>query len=199
MSVVATVCSWLLTFLPIIWWVASKAFPRIIPGLIALVKSGGVIGSILYVVVGIIKWVKHISIKLLAIRLGAGVLGKIFTCIRYILNFMFRFPIIAGITLVLSQVFPTLWERIFLIVGAVSLKIALMLFGNVMRLINDSAENNIDTLNAIIGESADQLPPCMVDVLGYMHVVEDIGLIISTLILIMVYNFVVAFAFKFVK
>lgn len=199
MAIIGTICAWLLNLLPVLWFVASKVFPRIIPALVAVMKNGGVIATILGVFVGVYKWVKHLSISLLAIKLGSGFFGKIFTVIRFFLNFMFRFPIIAGITLVLSQIFPTVYERIFLVVGAVSIKIALSIFGNVMRLINDSAENNVDALNTILGESLDQLPPCMVDVMGYMHLVEDVGLLVSMAILIMVYNFVTAFAFKFVK
>lgn len=199
MAIIGTICAWLLNLLPILWFVASKVFPRVIPALVAMMKNGGIIATILGVFVGVYKWVKHLSIALLAIKLGSGFFGKIFTVIRFFLNFMFRFPIIAGITLVLSQIFPTVYERIFLVVGAVSIKIALSIFGNVMRLINDSAENNVEALNTILGESIDQLPPCMVDVLGYMHLVEDVGLLVSTAILIMVYNFVTAFAFKFVK
>lgn len=199
MAFIGVLMGWIVPLLPIIWWIAAKAFPRIIPALIALMGKGGVIAAILSAIVGIYKWVKHLSIVLLAIKLGAGPLGRIFSAIRWILNVTFKFPVIMGLTLVLSQVFPGLLERIFLIVGSLSVKIGLMIFGNVMSLLNDSAENNIDQLNEIIGDSAAQLPPCLVDVMGYMHIVEDIGLIISTAILIMIYNFVTAFAFKFVK
>ena len=199
MAILGTVLSWVVSFLPIIWWVASKGFPKIIPALMAVMGKGGVIAAILGAIVGIYKWVKHLSIALLAIKLGAGPLGRIFSAIKWILNFAFKFPVIMGITLVGSQIFPGLLERIFLLVGAVSVKIALVLFGNVMRLINSSAENNTEMLNTVIGDSIDQLPPCLVDVMAYMHVVEDIGLLVSTAILIMVYNFVTAFAFKFVK
>lgn len=199
MALLGTILSWVISFLPIIWWIASKGFPKIIPELMAMMGKGGVIAAILGAIVGIYKWVKHLSIALLAIKLGAGPLGRIFSAIKWILNFAFKFPVIMGITLVGSQIFPGLLERVFLLVGAVSVKIALVLFGNVMRLINTSAENNTDMLNSVIGDSLDQLPPCLVDVMAYMHVVEDVGLLVSTAILIMVYNFVTAFAFKFVK
>ena len=199
MPILGVIMGWIVPLLPVIWWFAQKALPRLLPALVAMMGKGGVIAAILGAIVGIYKWVRHLSIVLLAIKLGAGPLGKIFSAIRWILNATFKFPIIMGLTLVLSQVFPGLLERIFLIVGALSVKIGLMIFGNVMDLINDSAENNIDQLNSIVGSSLDQLPPCLVDVMGYMHLVEDIGLIISTAILIMVYNFVTAFAFKFVK
>lgn len=199
MPILGVIMGWIVPLLPVIWWFARKALPRLVPALIAMMGKGGVIAAVLGAIVGIYKWVRHLSIVLLAIKLGAGPLGKIFSAIRWILNATFKFPIIMGLTLVLSQIFPGLLERIFLIVGALSVKIGLMIFGNVMDLINDSAENNIDQLNSIVGSSLDQLPPCLVDVMGYMHLVEDIGLIISTAILIMVYNFVTAFAFKFVK
>lgn len=199
MPILGVIMGWIVPLLPIIWWFARKALPRLVPALIAMMGKGGVIAAILGAIVGIYKWVRHLSIVLLAIKLGSGPLGRIFSAIRWILNATFKFPIIMGLTLVLSQIFPGLLERIFLIVGALSVKIGLMIFGNVMDLINDSAENNMDQLNSIVGSSLDQLPPCLVDVMGYMHLVEDVGLIISTAILIMVYNFVTAFAFKFVK
>lgn len=199
MALIGTICSWVITFLPILWWLFAKVFPRLIPATMATVGKGGVIAAILGAVVGIYKWLKHLSIVLLAIKLGSGPLGRIFSAIKWLLNFTFKFPVIMGITLVGSQIFPGLLERIFLLVGAVSVKIALVLFGNVMKLINNSAENNTELLNTVVGNSVDQLPPCLVDVMGYMHVVEDIGLVVSTAILIMVYNFVTAFAFKFVK
>lgn len=199
MPALGVIMGWIVPLLPIIWWFARKALPRLVPALIAMMGKGGVIAAILGAIVGIYKWVRHLSIVLLAIKLGSGPLGKIFSAIRWILNATFKFPIIMGLTLVLSQVFPGLLERIFLIVGALSVKIGLMIFGNVMDLINDSAENNIEQLNTVLGDSLSQLPPCLVDVMGYMHLVEDIGLIISTAILIMVYNFITAFAFKFVK
>lgn len=199
MPIVGAIMGWIVPLLPVIWWFARKALPRLVPALVAMMGKGGVIAAILGAIVGIYKWVKHLSIVLLAIKLGSGPLGKIFSAIRWILNVTFKFPVIMGLTLVLSQVFPGLLERIFLIVGALSVKIGLVIFGNVMDLINDSAENNMDQLNTIVGSSVDQLPPCLVDVMGYMHLVEDIGLIISTAILIMVYNFVTAFAFKFIK
>lgn len=199
MPIIGVIMGWIVPLLPIIWWFARKAIPRLVPALLAMMGKGGVIAAILGAIVGIYKWVRHLSIVLLAIKLGSGPFGKIFSAIRWILNATFKFPIIMGLTLVLSQVFPGLLERIFLIVGALSVKIGLMIFGNVMDMINESAENNIDQLNSIVGSSLGQLPPCLVDVMGYMHLVEDIGLIISTAILIMVYNFVTAFAFKFVK
>lgn len=199
MPILGVIMGWIVPLLPVIWWLARSFLPKLVPSLVTLMGRGGVIAAILSVLVGIYKWFKHLSIVLLAIKLGSGPLGRIFSAIRWILNVTFKFPVIMGLTLVLSQIFPGLLERIFLIVGALSVKIGLVVFGNVMRLINDSAENNTEQLTAIIGQSVDQLPPCLVDVMGYMHLVEDIGLIVSTAILIMVYNFVTAFAFKFIK
>ena len=165
MPIVGAIMGWIVPLLPVIWWFARKALPRLVPALVAMMGKGGVIAAILGAIVGIYKWVKHLSIVLLAIKLGSGPLGKIFSAIRWILNVTFKFPVIMGLTLVLSQVFPGLLERIFLIVGALSVKIGLVIFGNVMDLINDSAENNMDQLNTIVGSSVDQLPPCLVDVM----------------------------------
>ena len=72
-----------------------------------------------------------------------------------------------------------------------------MLFTKIMSAMEDY--NNMEELNQIVGSSLDNMPPCLLDVLGYMHVVEDIGLIIGTLILLFTYKIVSALAFKFVR
>ena len=199
MGIAATILSWIISFLPVIWWVSTKGLPKLVPMLGSLMGRKGIIGAIVATVYGVYRWVKHLSIALLKIKLGYGILGKIFSLLRLTLWLGFRFPVIMGITLVGSMIFPGLLEKVFLLIGAVSIKIGLTLFGNVMELIKNSAENNTDTLITAIGDASSQLPPCMVDVLGYLHVVEDLGLIVGTILLIMIYNFVVAFAFKFIK
>ena len=133
----------------------------------------------------------------LPIKLGNGLLGHIFKAIRVLLNCSFRFPVIVVFTLVMSQVFPSLLEHLFLIVGAIALKIGMMIFSKVMSSMDDVS--NMDTLNTIIGDSASNMPPCMIDMLAYLHVIEDLGLIITTAVVVMTYNLVTTFAFKFVR
>lgn len=193
----SAVIGFLLNVLPLIWYLCSKAAPGIFKGITAMAGKTGILAKICGAIVAIYWFVRRLPIAFLKIKLGTGVLGHIFTAIRWILNSMWRFPVIMFLTLVLSQVFPSLLEKIFLIVGALAIKIGVMLFGTVMKSIEDM--DNSSELTAIIGDSLDNWPPCLMDVLGYLHIVEDLGMIITTLVLIMTYNLVSSLAFKFIK
>ena len=105
-------------------------------------------------------------------------------------------PIILAITFVLSAFCPTLFEKLMMIIGAVSVKIALVLVKWGSKVIDNMQENNVDEFYAIMGESIDSLPPCFIDVLGYCHLVEDIGIIVSTAIFCGIYNLIKHFYFK---
>ena len=185
----------LLNFLPLLIYVFKKA--PILKTLVATSGKTGLFASIAGVLMAIYHFVKSIPIFLLKVRLGNGLLGHIFSAIRVLLNCSFNFPVIVVFTLVMSQVFPSLLEHLFLIVGAIALKVGIMIFSKVMASMEESS--NIDTLNQIIGNSADNLPPCMIDMLAYLHVIEDLGLIITTAVVVLTYNIVTAFAFKFVR
>ena len=52
-------------------------------------------------------------------------------------------------------------------------------------------------LQQIMGESIDSLPPCIVDIMGYMHFVEDVGMLITTAVFIGIYNLVTYFFFRY--
>lgn len=193
----AAVLGFLFNVLPLIWFVVTKALPGFFGTVQTIAGRAGVLGKICSAIVSVYWFVRRLPITFLKIKLGTGALGRIFSAVRWILNFGFKFPVIMFITLVGSQIFPSLLERIFLLIGAVAVKIAVMLFGKIMTAMQDS--NNMDLINNVVGESLDAMPPCLIDVLGYMHVVEDLGMIIGTLVLIMTYNLVSAIAFKFVR
>lgn len=197
MPLLATVMSWLVDVLPLIWFIAVKGFPGLFKQVTAMAGRAGIIGKICGAIVAAYWFVRRLPIAFLKIKLGSGVLGKIFSAVRWILNFGFRFPVIMFITLVGSQIFPGLLEKIFLMVGALCVKIGLMLFGKIMTAMEDS--NNMEEITAIVGDSLDHFPPCMLDVMAYMHIIEDIGLIVSTYVLIMTWNLVTSLAFKFVR
>lgn len=197
MPILATVMGWLVNVLPLIWFLSVKGFPALIKAATAMAGRTGILAKICGVIVAIYWFIRRLPITFLKIKLGTGVLGKIFSAIRWMLNFGFRFPVVLFITLVGSQIFPGLLEKIFLLVGALCVKIGLMLFGKIMAAMEDT--NNMEQVTAIVGESLDQFPPCMLDVMAYMHIVEDIGLIVSTYVLIMTWNLVTSFAFKFVR
>ena len=187
----------LVNVLPLIWYFVAKKLPGIGAMIAGAAGRAGVLGKICAGLMAVYWFVRRLPIAFLKIKLGSGILGKIFSGIRWALNMGFKFPVIMFITLVLSQVFPSLLEKIFMLIGAVAIKISVMLFGKIMSAMEDS--NNMDMINSIVGDSLDAMPPCLIDVLGYMHIVEDLGMIISTLVLIMTYNLVSAIAFKFVR
>lgn len=196
-AIVGVVISWLVNLLPVIWFLANKAMPGLFKEVTVLAGRAGLVGKICGAIVWVYWFVRRLPISFLKIKLGNGVLGKIFLGIRVILSMMGKFPVIMFITLVGSQIFPGLLEKCFLIIGAIAIKIVMKLFTHVMDAMEDY--NNMDMLNQIVGDSLDNMPPCLIDVLGYMHIVEDIGMIIGTLVLIITYNFVSSIAFKFVR
>lgn len=197
MPLLATIMGWLVNVLPLIWFVAVKGLPTAFKAITAAAGRAGIIGKICGVVVAVYWFIRRLPITFLKIKLGSGVLGKIFSAIRWMLNFGFRFPVVMFITLVGSQIFPGLLEKIFLLVGALCVKIGLMIFGKIMSAMEDV--NNMEEITSVVGNSLDNFPPCMLDVMAYMHIVEDIGLIVSTYVLIMTWNLVTSLAFKFVR
>lgn len=191
------IVGWLINLLPLIWFLAAKGMPGLLKGMTTLSGRAGLVGKICGGIVWMYWFIRRLPIQFLKIKIGYGLLGKIFTGIRVIFGLFCNFPAIIFITLVGSQIFPSLLEKLFLLVGAVAVKIVLMIFTRVMSAMEDY--DNMEQLNQIVGDSLDNMPPCLLDVLGYMHVVEDIGLIIGTLILLFTYKIVSAIAFKFVR
>ena len=191
------VVGWLINLLPLIWFLAARGMPALLKEATTLAGRAGLVGKICGAIVWVYWFIKRIPIQFLKIKIGYGLLGKIFLGIRVIFGLFCNFPVIIFITLVGSQIFPSLLEKLFLLIGAVAVKIVLMIFTRVMSAMEDY--DNMEQLNQIVGDSFDNMPPCLLDVLGYMHVVEDIGLIIGTLILLFTYKIVSAIAFKFVR
>lgn len=193
----AAVIGWLLTLLPLLWSLLAKAFPKIIPALMSAAGRAGIIGTICAVIVKIYKFLIGIPLFIAGIFKGVGALGSIFVAIRYILSLFLRFPVIMGFTLVMGQYFPTLLEKIFLVVGAVSIKIALIFVKWGKSFVDNMKENNLQQLQQALGDSVNQLPPCLVDIMGYLHFVEDIGMIITTAVFIGIYNLVTYFFMRY--
>lgn len=118
--------------------------------------------------------------------------------IAYFLKNSISAPIILGITFLLSAFAPTVFEKLFFIIGAVFAKFGLMLVKWATNMVGGMHENNTEELIDILGDSAQALPACSVDVLGYLHMVEDLGMIIATLIFVGLYNLIKHFYFKFI-
>lgn len=116
--------------------------------------------------------------------------------IAYFLKNTFTGPIILAIMFVLSAFFPTVAEKIFMIVGAVAMKLAIVMVRWGSKVIENAPENNLDELYTILGTTVDNVPHCFIDILGYCHLVEDMGMIISTAIFCGIYNLIKYFYFK---
>lgn len=105
-------------------------------------------------------------------------------------------PVILGIMFVLSAFFPTLAEKIFMIVGAVAMKLAIVMVRWGSNVLSNAPENNVQELYTILGTTVDGIPHCFIDILGYCHLVENLGMIISTAVFCGIYNLIKYFYFK---
>lgn len=193
------VIGWFLSVLPLVWALLSKVLPKLIPSLVAVAGRGGVIAVIASVIVKIYSFIIGIPGWLIGVYGKGGILFTIIMVIRIIIRNIAKFPVIVGFTLLMGQYFPTIFEKIFLVVGALSIKLALVFVGWGKSFIDSLQQNNTAELNQIMGESLNSLPPCMVDVMGYMHFVEDVGFIVTTAVFVGIYNLVWAFFMRMAK
>lgn len=193
------VIGWLLSVLPLIWAFVSKALPKLIPSLISVAGRGGVLALIASVIVKIYSFIIGIPGWLIGVYGKGGLLFSIIMVVRIIIRHIAKFPVIVGFTLLMGQYFPTIFEKIFLVVGALSIKLALVFVGWGRSFIDGLQQNNTSELNQILGDSLTSLPPCMVDIMGYMHFVEDVGFIVTTAVFVGIYNLVWAFFMRMAK
>jgi len=193
----SVVIGWLIPLLPLIWSLVTKAFPKLIPAIISAAGRAGVIGAICAVLVKIYKFLIGVPVWIGSLFKGVGPIASIFVAIRFIISLFMRFPIVMGFTLFISQYYENLLEKIFLTVGALSIKLALIFVKWGKHFIDNLKENNIAELKEILGDSIDGLPPCMVDVMGYLHFVEDVGMIVTTLVFVGIYKLVTHFFFRY--
>lgn len=205
----ATVVGWLLVLLPVLWKVIAKGVPALfrligriggkgkqfigpVPTTIASAfKFGGIFSGIMMVLSKMWGWMSRLP-GWLKISFGAG--GLLWP-LRWILNMIvmgFKNPVLILISLVASAFFPTILEKIFLVFGAVTLKIFLLFFrlgkAAFLGAMNSggSGTGTIDTLRAMVLNSFDELPPCMVQAMGYVHLIEDLGIYMSTITLLII-------------
>lgn len=193
------VIGWLISLLPLIWAFVSKALPKLIPSLISVAGRGGAIALIASVIVKIYSFIVGLPGWLIGVYGKGGILFTVIMVIRIIIRNIAKFPVIVGFTLLMGQYFPTIFEKIFLVVGALSIKLALIFVGWGKSFIDSLQQNNTAELNQILGDSLNSLPPCMVDIMGYMHFVEDVGFIVTTAVFVGIYNLVWAFFMRMAK
>lgn len=207
----ASVIGWLLVLLPLVWKIAVKAFPALfrligkiggkgktfvgpVPTTIASAfKFGGILSGIMMILSKMWGWMSRLP-GWLKILFGTG--GLLWP-IRWILNFIvmgFKKPVLVVISLVVSSIFPTILEKIFLVFGAVTLKIFLLFFrlgkaaflGAMSSGGSGTGTGTVDNLRQMLLGSFDELPDCMVRAMGYVHLIEDLGIYMSTITLLVI-------------
>lgn len=215
----AAVVGWLIILGPIILKLATKFLPAVGKMIARLAGKGGTIAAggaggmtirgvftnsgILGVIAFLLSKIWGWLVKFppwLKTLFGEG--GKLFFIHKFFLFIVtfFKNPLILGASLVTSVIFPTFLEKIFLCVGAVGLKIFLFFFKigksafmGAMRTAAQDGGNALDEFRDAILGSFDELPPCMIQVMGYLHLVEDLGIImtcISVLVIVSVFKVV---------
>lgn len=195
----ATVLGWILMLAPLALPLLKKVLPKILGkfgGLMGGLMGGATVGGtvaktgILATIIGflgtIVSWLKRFPAWLKTLFAVGGVLHWLRVVVVYLLCVV-KTPVLLGIMLVTSAIFPTFIEKIFLVVGAVCLRLFLWFFkmgkGVLMGAFGSAGSGGDSALDefrdAVLG-SFDELPPCMVDIMGYLHLVEDLGIIVTT-------------------
>ena len=91
----------------------------------------------------------------------------------------------------LDQPFSRLfWKNFFLLVGTVVMHIFVFFFGIAKKLFTDMASSEggasaFDEFQQMVLSSFDSLPPCFVETMGYVHFIEDLGMIVTCMMLIL--------------
>ena len=213
-----TAIGWIITLGPIIFALAKKFLPKLFSRIGGKVKGltgnaeglggaggtlvgadvllsstmakSGAIGVIVVILGRIWGWCSRFTGWFKGLFEAGGTLAFIRPVLEFLLG-CFKTPILLGLSLVVSSIFPTFLEKIFLTVGAVCLHIFLWIFklgknaflGAMEHAGSDGGSAISEFRDTVLG-SFDELPPCMVEVLGYLHLVEDLGLIVTTASLI---------------
>lgn len=187
----SAVISWLLSLLPAAVGLHKWVFPKLTEWASSLMSEGGILntilGSLIKLVVNVVR-LPYFLVELIShIPLN---LFKIFS------KFMMDYRYLAVISMVLSNYFSNLFENIFLIVGVVTIKLGVIIVKWGKSFIANMQQNNVNELKDILANNVGNLPPCMVDVMGYMHIVQNVGMLVSSLVFVGVINIIYSFVLK---
>lgn len=168
------------------------------------VTKVGALGAIVTVLARIWSWLGKFPLWLKGLFEVGGILYFIRPFCTFLVGFA-RTPILLFIGLVTSAFFPTVIEKIFMIFGALALKIFLFIFKlgkkAFLGAVNSSdGGGQLDEFRDAILGSFDELPQPLIDVMGYLHLIEDLGMILATVTLLAVVSaFKVVYGGFFVK
>lgn len=210
----ASVVGWIIILGPLLLKLGSKLLPKlgkgvkkvggeggpwIAPGTTigSMFAHSGLLGVIIFLLARMWGWLSKFP-GWLKVLFGTG--GKLYFIHRFFLWIVtvFKNPIILVASLVTSVIFPTIIEKVFLCVGAVVLKIFMFFFKigkaafmGAMQTAGSGGGNAIDEFRDAILGSFDEFPPCMIQTMGYLHLVEDLGIVItciSVLVIVSVFK-----------
>lgn len=190
----------ILTLIPLLLPIFRKILPKIMPKLAALLGGLGSLGGVMAkggVIAAIVAFISKIWGFIARFPLwlkGLFAFGGKLYFIRWALVaivFFFKHPLGWFAILVLSAFFPVILEKIFLVVGVVLLKIFVVIFRMGKTAINGVAASGgglsvVDEFRDNLIGSLDAFPPCMLEVMGYLHIIEDLGMFFSLGMLLVV-------------
>lgn len=193
-----TLIATLLTILPLLLPLLGKILPKIAPKLGGLfggavagsaVAKGGFFAGVLAFLSRIWSVIGRFPKWLVGLFAAGGKLYFIRAALEFILV-AFRSPVVLFFGLLSSAFFPTIIEKFFLLVGAAVMHIFVFFFGICKRLFTEmsAAEGGspaIDEFKNAVLSSFNDLPPCFVSTMGYVHFLEDLGMIVTCMALIL--------------
>lgn len=203
MSAVPVIITYLLDVLGVVtllWPILKKVFPKLAPKLSgglgkvgAAVGVTSAVGAASSVTSKIYNWLLKFPSWFVGLFKSGGSLHFIFEFCRKLKNSL-GWRVIFFVLFMLGTWFDTIFEFFFLIIGGVSMRILTMI--TKWAFSKQMSEDNTETLKTIMGDSIDNLPPCMIDVMGYLHLVENLGMIVSTLVFIGILNLITRLYYK---
>ena len=190
--------STLMVLSPLLIRILTRIAPKILPkfgGLFggaaagSALARGGFFGGLIALISKVWGWLGRFPAWLVGLFAVGGRLYFIRAALEYIL-LVFKSPIVLFFGLLGSAFFPTILEKFFLLVGAAVMHIFVFFFGIAKKLFTDMAASEggssaFDEFQQTVLSSFDSLPPCFVETMGYVHFIEDLGMIVTCMMLIL--------------
>lgn len=147
--------------------------------IVAAIASSSIGAFIIFVIKFIGSYIRY-GIPMLFAWLLPTLLPKL----RWLMDaifFILKNPLFYICVLILNAYFPTLLETIFGLIGVAVLKVAVSAFNAIYPSINDESSSVMSNIKDTFADLK-ELPDCMLAWMGYMHLAENIGMIVSALI-----------------
>lgn len=186
---------------------------RISGALTALVKKGGIIGSVASVLRKIWNWVANqwISVavfiasamdflfnKLRAVIGTAFIGATLVKILQFLIKFILKKPVFIVLFLFLSSWFPTILETWFRLVGAVVLRLAIPFISAMMKQLREMSESYVNDYENALSSAMSELPNCIGAHLSFFNVQGCVGMITTAFMLCITYRLVaMAYGFYF--